>query len=255
MRMWSLIALMLIGTTVHGREAPISQGPQVLVLEVVSESRVPVAGAATIITRSLLKVNLRRDPDGGWTQHQELCAIDIESDTKAQTVLPPTFIQAVPTRTYPVTIEFDGKQWVYRADPGPNHIGYDPSLSGGVVPRRKSDPGVVDFEADGHPGATVHLQVPVIGSVRMYIAQRGWPLYQGVIENGVVRGEVASNGNESRTLGASIGLFAVSPTISPIASLSRFHMEPLSDASVGCPELEAAWTRSFSIPAVEPNKP
>lgn len=228
---------------------PIQPGAYVMVVEVGSTSKVPVAGTANITTRSLLQVDLSQDPDGGWTQTQKLCAVEVESDTRATTILPQTFIDAVPDKAFPVRLIEGASGWSYAADPGPNHIGYDPETSGGVVPTRRNDPGVVDFEGDGHPGATILLNVPVLGDVRMYITQFGWSQFRGEVTEGGVEGKVLSLAAESRTLGASIGLFAADATITPVPERSRFQLRPIP-AGTRCENLAPRWGRGFEPPSL-----
>lgn len=228
---------------------PLEAGEYVMVVEVESLSKVPVAGTTSVTTRSLLRVQLVQDAVG-WTQRQEVCAVDIATTTRATTILPQAFVEAVPVTSYPVQLIRDGEGWRYAADPGPNHIGFDPGVTGGAVPRKKGDPGVVDFEGDGHPGATVLLDVPVIGSVRMYVAQKGWSRYAGTIgTDGVISGGVETLLTEQRTLGASLGLFAVDPQTTPVPESSRFRIEPVT-TTASCKALAAGWNRRFTVPQV-----
>lgn len=246
--MTGLLSLLLFPGPAHAQAPPLDEGVYVMVVEVGSESQVPLAGSAEITTRSLLRVDLDRTADGGWQQRQQLCAIDIQSDTRASTVLPQAFVDAMPIKRYPVRIapREDGS-WSYRADPGPNHIGYDPRLTGGALPERRNDIGVVDFEGDGQPGATMLIQVPILGNVRMYIAQLGWPQFEGEVRDGRIEGRVWSRASDSRTLGASVGLFAANATITPVPERSRFQVLPVA-ASETCDGLASRWGRTFSPP-------
>jgi len=226
---------------------PVSPGTWAMVVDVGSRSKVPVAGTAQVTTRSLVRLQLART-ESGWEQRQHLCAVDIRSDTKADTVLPPAFIEHVPPERYPVQFERRGQTWTYSADPGPKYIGYDPERSGGRVPESKKEPGVVDHEGDGHPGATVLLQVPVLGAVRLYIAQKGWSRYQGrVVSDSLIEGRVQVMTTEQRTLGASVSLFAANPTIESVPERSRFRMVRI-DEDRDCSALAASWDGAFEIP-------
>lgn len=228
-------------------EPPALAGDYVMVVQTSTRSRVPVAGTTDVITRSLVRVQLRQK-DQSWTQEHKVCAIDIWTDTRAETVLPDAFIASLPVKRYPVTLERGAGGWAYTATPEPNFIGYDPAVSGGALPERRSDAGVLDFDGDGHPGATVLLDVPVLGSVRMYIVQKGHSRYHGELKpDGSIEGRIEVLETAQVTLGASVPLFAASPTITPVPAGSRFRLVPV-DESETCSSLAEKWDRTFETP-------
>ena len=237
-----MIALLLSLGSPALAEAP-APGPHAMVVEVASRSKVPFAGTTEVITRSLVRVDLVREGDG-WTQSQRVCAVEIESDSRATTVLPQAFIDVIPVQRYPVQISENG---TYKADPGPTYVGFDPKVTGGAVPRKKNDPGVQDTDGDGHPGVTVLLDIPVFGKVKMYVAQAGWSRYDGAYRDGRFAGAVESVSLDQRTLGASVSAFAANPDITAVPERSRFIMSPLTEPA-SCARLASRWSRTFEIP-------
>lgn len=227
--------------------APLAPGPHLMVVDVASRSEMAYAGKTEVITRSLLRVDVIRRADGSLEQVQRVCAVRMSSDSKALTEIPDAFVASLPEQRYPVAVQAgpDGEQR-YTADPGPSEVGFDPAVTGGELPQRKGDPGVTDPDGDGHPGVTVRLIVPVIGAVRIYIAQRGHSRYVGRVIGGEVRGDVEIVTMEQRTLGASFAPFAANPTIVAVPERSRFRLAPLETAE-GCEELVARWDGGFGI--------
>jgi hypothetical protein len=215
-----------------------------MVVDVASRSEVAFAGTTEVVTRSLLRVDVRATADG-LVQEQRVCDVRILSDSRARTEIPAAFVRSLPVQTYPITVRrgVDGVVR-YEADPGPSEVGFDPAISGGPVPGGRNDPGVTDPDGDGHPGVTVHLVVPVIGQARIYIAQRGHSRYAGQVDRGEVRGAVEVVAMEQRTLGASFAPFAANPTLTSVPERSRFRMVPV-DAGSGCAALVGSWDEGF----------
>lgn len=227
--------------------SPIEPGPYVMLIDVASRSEIAFAGRTEVITRSLVRVDLRRTADG-WAQTQRVCDLRILSDSNARTEIPDSFLASLPEQTYPVQlIPQEGGGWSFIADPGPSEVGFDPSVTGGEVPTRRSDPGVLDPDRDGYPGVTVRLHTPVIGPVRIYIAQRAHSRYHGQVIDGEIRGQVEIVSMEQRTLGASFAPFAANPTIIPDPSGSRFALRPI-EAEQDCAALREEWDGGFGSP-------
>ncbi|MFK7928743.1 MAG: hypothetical protein AB8H79_11190 [Myxococcota bacterium] len=238
-----MLWLALIGTSIAADVSDVQPGPHVMVVEVATRSKVPFAGTTDVVTRSLVKVGLS-ERDGVWTQSQDLCAVQIDGDSRATTVLPQAFIDAVPNQTYPIQLSPQGR---YEADPGPTNLGFDPKITGGALPLKGSDPGVLDFDGDGHPGGTVVVKMPVFGKVKMYIAQAAWSRYHGTVRGGRIEGRVESVSVAQRTLGASISAFAANPKIEPVPEKSRFFLQRLS-TDRPCSSLVASWSRTYTAP-------
>lgn len=225
-------------------EPSLPPGAYRMVVDVASRSEVAFAGTTEVVTRSLLRVDVRATA-AGLEQEQRVCDVRISSDSRARTEIPTSFVRSLPVQRYPVTVRVgDDGVARYAADPGPSEIGFDPVISGGPVPSGRNDPGVTDPDGDGHPGVTVHLIVPVIGQARIYVAQRGHSRYTGRVDGGEVRGAVEVVAMEQRTLGASFAAFAANPTVTAVPERSRFRMSPI-DAGIGCVALVDGWDGEF----------
>jgi len=238
-----MVWLALMGWGAAANVPAIQPGPHVMVIEVASRSKVPFAGTTDVVTRSLVKVSVS-EQDGVWTQSQELCAVEIDGDSRATTVLPQAFIDAVPDQKYPIKVSASGS---YEADPGLTILGYDPNVTGGALPQKGSSPGVLDFDGDGHPGGTVEVKMPVFGTVKMYIAQAGWSRYVGTARAGRIEGKVEIVRMDQRTLGASISAFAANPKIEAVPEKSRFFLERLT-TDRSCSSLATSWSRTYQAP-------
>lgn len=183
-----------------------------LEMAVVSRARVPFAGEREVVTRSFSSIRFEPGPEG-WVQHQRPCEIEVDG---GRVRFPDAFVRSMPERSDVVGL--DGG--VYRYDPGPSWVGLAPEspLDG--------DGPWLDPDGDGHPGATVFLEVPVFGSVRLHIAQIGHSVLHGAVRDGTVAGSVEVVRLEQRTLGASVPGFAVSPRIDVVEGRSWFQLRP-----------------------------
>lgn len=225
------------GGLVDAGEPGLAPGrPYAMVVDVASASRVPFFGVTRVVTRSLLRVDVERTAQG-LRQRHEVCAVAVSSASTATTTIPDAFVASMGPSVYPV--EFDGS--AYRADPGPDTVGYAPEEGSTQVPRKANDASVLDHEGDGKPGATVRLVIPVLGTIEVYVAQYGHTRFAGELTaDGRVEGQVEVVALDQRTLGASNPLFAASPPTWPLPEDSRFELRPLDEA-LGCDRLRAQW--------------
>ena len=167
------------------------------------------------------------DQDGQLWQQHTTCTVELlDSTGNSRAALSPSFISSLPVLRYPIQTT-DG----YRADIGLEHVGYDPTYS---LPTRADTPGVIDWDEDGNPGATITLNIPLLGNVELYIAQRAQMILTGqVLASGQVRGGLELPIMEQQTLGASVGFLDRSPPIRPLPEESGFAMLLLPEGS-GC---------------------
>lgn len=194
------------------------QTPYAIEMQVVTEAQVPVLGKRTIVTRSYSQVTFARSEAGEWTQTFVPCAMENDS---GQVTFPPEFVRAIPPRTHAVTFT-DGS---YAVDTRPSFLGVKGPVD--PIPFEPDDPRIVDADDDGHPGVTVHLTLPMLGQVRLYLAQANHSLLTGELQkDGSIRGSVQMKRLETRTLAASIGLFAVNPKVRVIDGASSFAIVP-----------------------------
>ncbi|HEX8361787.1 MAG TPA: hypothetical protein VF613_16840 [Longimicrobium sp.] len=205
------------------------EGLYAMELRVGSIARVPVMGSQRSVTRSLLLVEMERR-GGRLVQRQRVCDVAITSPRVRMTV-PAAFVHALHPREY--TAEVSGG---YTADPGVDYVGYDPRVTGGALPSDARSPGVVDSDGDGEPGATVVGHFPLVGRVRLFVAQRAHVLLRGrQVSEGRVEGGVEVLLLEQRTLGASNRFFERTLPVRPDPGAGGFTLVRTQVA--GCAEL------------------
>jgi hypothetical protein len=211
---------------------PSPAGTWRLEMDIVTESTLPVIGKTAVTTRSVALVRVEGQP-GSWTQSQEVCDVAVlDNIPMSKTTIPQAFIRATPAQRYGITLtERDGAWW-YRADPGPSAVGFDPQVTRWVVPKSPDAAGVLDFDGDGHPGATVVVQVPVLGRVEVYVAQAGHTVLEGPMVDGVIEGRPQVLRMDQETLGASHSALARSQRPTLLAAESRFKMVRVPDGTI-----------------------
>ncbi len=230
--------LLLASLALADTEPPLAPGLYRLDTVHATQSKVPFAGKVTVYNRGVTRVELLRTSTG-WEQRQELCDVVVDDDLKmSTTIIPPAFIAATPRQTYPVHFTRTESGWTYRADPGPLDVGWDPRAAGGVLPEHPDSPGVLDFEGDGHPGATVQLQVPVFGAVEVYVVQRGHTTYTGRVVDGGVQGTLQVVALDQRTIDASHRMFRGNPPVTVLPDESSLSLRPLPPGTT-CTDLRA----------------
>ena len=211
-------------------------GPGRYGLEMVlgSDSDLPFLGQTPGTSRSWSLVDVR-EVNGQLVQRLQTCAVRMEGRTGTTSVhLPAAFVAALPHREVPLL-----EDSLYRVDLGEDAIGYDPKR--GPMPTALGDPAVIDSDGDGHPGATVELHIPVLGSVQLYIVQRGHVRLQGrSSREGIIAGTVETVALDQRTLGASRAMFEHSPAVQPRPERSSFRLVPMPKLT-GCAQVRPAF--------------
>ncbi len=203
-------------------------GVYALEMETVTSATVPVVGETLATTTSLMLARIEPG-DGGLVQRHHVCDIRIEGVTDlARTVLPPAFLQALPEVTYPVAFVPEGGGWRYEADMGRVAVGYDPARAGDAMPVSAGDAGIIDWDLDGSPGATVRVEVPLFRDADVYVVQRSHATLSGLIaDDGTISGRAALVEFDQAVLGASHRLFTRAPDIVPVAERGRFSLRPV----------------------------
>lgn len=204
-------------------------------LVTVTAAEVPVIGAVEATTRSRMIATIAPH-EGGFVQTHDVCAVTIEGATDlARTVLPEAFLAAMAQARYPVTLTPDGDGWRYVADMGELAVGYDPAAAAGALPASSDDPGVVDWDRDGQPGATVRIEVPLLQDVEVRVVQRSHAVLEGRVEGAGVAGGARLLRFEQAVLSATHKLFTRAPKVLPAAG-GWFSMTPVP-AGTTCAEL------------------
>lgn len=224
----------MIWTLFTAAALAISPGRYGLELVLGSDADLPFLGDTPGTSRSWSLVDVV-DTGQGLVQHHQTCAVRMEGRTGSSSVyIPAAFVAALPRRSVAVPA---GP--VYAADLGEDAVGYDPGR--GALPTALGDPAVIDWDQDGRPGATVELHIPLLGVIRLFVAQRAHIRLDGVEgPGGVVRGGVTYLAFEQNTLGASSALFDHSPRVTPRPDRSAFRLIPMPTVE-GCAGLRPAF--------------
>ena len=196
------------------------EGHYAAVNRVASVARVPVMGSERSVTTTLLLVDVERE-GGRWMQRQTVCDVRVQS-SRARMVIPEAFVRSIRPRSYPVRQDAEN---AYTADLGLQTVGFDPAVTGGAMPTRADQAGVVDSDGDGQPGATVVGHFPVFGRVRLFIAQRTHVVLRGrQTSPDRVEGGIDVLVLEQRTLDASNRIFRRTLDVAPDQGKSSFTM-------------------------------
>jgi hypothetical protein len=229
-------------------------GRYAMELRVASTARLPLMPADRSTTITHMIVELRPAPDGTLVQHHRACAVRMENSSVVRTTVPATFLNALSARQYPLRLQRGGGAWRYEADMGLDAIGFDPRQTGGVLPEGPGEPGVVDADGDGNPGATIEIRVPLMGRGRLFIAQRTHLVLRArEATPDRVEGAVDIRLMEQRTLGADPAMFGRTPDIRPDPARSGFTMVRLPDRA-GCAELERQASAIFRRAGAAPRE-
>lgn len=201
-----------------------------IVLTVVTSAKIPVFGDTEISTKTTLIANI-----DGLVQQHSTCRVEPTSPLRVvTTTIPDDFVRLIPVKTYPITLTEDGG---YRVDFGPQYIAYDPNLSGGLPPSEADHPAVTDWEGDGQPGATIHLDAPVFGRSEVYITQLAHTRLAGRITGpDAISGGVEVLAMQQRSIGAKPSMFAANPEVTAVPEASGFTMRRLP-AGATCADL------------------
>lgn len=226
-----LVALVLAPVAQAGPEP---EGTWALEMRVVSAARVPVIGDVTSTT---VTVGLLETVAGavGWSQRYTVCDVHLAEEGKLiRSSLPRAFVQALPVRTVSASLE----QGRYVADLGTVQLGFDAEASAGSVPLSAEHPAVLDFEGDGYPGFTVHVDVPLFPGVRVYLIQASSTALHGeLVSPDRVVGRSEVSWLEQHVIGASLGAFARSPVVRPVNDEGFFQLLRVPDGTA-CAEVQ-----------------
>ncbi len=196
----------------------------------------PFIGETKGSSTSWLLVEVAQGP-GGTTQQHRTCAVHMGGVGGGRSEVPEAFLVHLGQPRYPLALR-DG---AYVADMGPSHVGWDPGAAA-RVPRSVDEPGVIDWDEDGQPGATIRLRLPIFGQVDLFVAQSAHmvltaaPAAADVPPDRVV-GTVAYRLFDQRTIGGTHPRFAASPPMRPDVAASSFAMAPVP-ADTTCQTLE-----------------
>jgi hypothetical protein len=231
-------------------EPPFPTGTYRLEMQEVYAARFPILGKTRTTWASLALAQLRREGDALLQEHK-LCAVRFESGLPlVEMVMPDRMRESLVRPPYPVELVRDpAGGWLYHANLGFEHVGYTPAAPGDAPPRRGSDPAVVDSDGDGKPGATLHLEVPILDPFELYVVQRGHAVLDGrLLENGRVEGTLSSS-LEQVVIGSDPFFLKRNPQLEPEPELSSFALDPVPEDS-SCQSLLRAAEPGSLLPAI-----
>jgi hypothetical protein len=196
-------------------------GDWTLEVVVVTAAHIPILGDFLARSRSELAVRLDRGTDG-LVQTQRVCSTTVnDGQGLVRTVVPPAFIAALPVVSFPVDIAERGGIWGYAADFGRQVLGWDGI---GGIPTDPADPRVRDSDGDGHPGLTVQVEAPFVGTGAVYVVQVGRTTVAGTWDGMGFFGAVGVPEFAQSVIGASSQMLLSGPTVRPAPELSSFRM-------------------------------
>ncbi len=222
--------MLLLATLAEAIERPDLTGSWRLVLDVATQADIPVLGTTRIRTVQVMLVDVAVSPAGLWARH-DTCSLEAETQPSiATTSFPAAFVDAIPSKEYLVELTPSGSGWGVHMDLGSVALGYDPEVGG--FPSALQAPGVIDWDHDGAPAATIQITVPLFGMVSVYRAQTSRAVLDGrVTPAGQVEGAVTVSELQQRTLGASSRLFIQNPEVRSDPANSRFTMQRVPKGS------------------------
>lgn len=225
----------------HAQEdLPLIPGTYRLEMIMASITRIPFFGSSISASKSVSLVEIRQN-GAGLTQSHRVCDFRVLEDSKfIKMIFPEKFIAALAKHIYPIHLGQDEHGWAYRADLGVERIGYRAHGAEDKLPTKIDDPAVVDWDNDGHPGATLKITIPLLPAGELYVVQRGQSILTGrVVRPGTVEGGIEVRHFEQKVLDAWPGFLARSPEIEPRPQESRFTLS-LVAADSTCETLRAA---------------
>jgi len=177
--------------------------------------------------------------DGTLMQKQKTCVVDSRpSRSITRTVLPKAFIDHLPVKSYPVSLTpNDDGTWAYRADLKQQFVGYHGDQASDGIPENDKHPSVFDWDEDGKPGASVLVDLPLFGHIRIYMVQTNHTLLSGkVVNDQSIEGRTRQLVLDQRTIGADNRLLAASPKLTVGKGHDRFEMMRI-EAGATCEDI------------------
>jgi hypothetical protein len=221
-------------------------GTWYLRIRTATDARVPIIGNTHIRSTTHLLVSIA-NINGVPNQTQRTCIVDSRpSRSITRTVLPKAFVDHLPVKTYPVTLsKSEDGSWSYNADLHQQYVGYDGEKAGGVIPEDDKDPSVFDWDEDGEPGASILIDIPIFGHIRIYMVQTNHTLLSGrVINTNRLEGHSKQLLLDQRTIGADNRLLAASPKLTVGKGHDRFEMMRIDEGAT-CADIKRMAAGTF----------
>ncbi len=233
MRLATFVVLAVAGAVQAA--VPLAPGTYRLEMRVASHATIPLIGESGSTTVSIALVDLRMR-DGALEQTHRVCDARLDGALPIFRIeMPPRFIDALGTHTYPVAVSEAVDGWDYRADLGVETVGW--RADDGALPTSIDDPRVYDSDGDGAPAATLRLTIPIAPDGELYVVQRGHSILDGrVVSPDRVEGRVDVRVFEQAVVKARPGFLRRSPDVTQDPEKSRFVLERVADGAA-CADL------------------
>ncbi|MFT5686041.1 MAG: hypothetical protein ACI8RZ_006996, partial [Myxococcota bacterium] len=181
--MWALVA--------QAEDVTVAPGRYGIHLQTGTRSHVPVLGTMPGASIVWLLADVIHNTEGAPELVQRTCSVSMKgAGDKASVRLGPGFLAALPQKSHTLDITDSGQVFI---DMGEDYVGYDPARYPDSLPEDIDAPGLIDFDSDGNPGATVIVTVPLLGEVELYIVQHAHSSLIGQLHSdGTLTGTVAS---------------------------------------------------------------
>ena len=175
------------------------------------------------------------------------CGIQTEKVFGAETIYPEAFINGIEVRHRQGTLAAPDAGGQFRTTQYAQAFGVrlaDPMKD--ALPTDPADKRLVDTDGDGRPGATVIIHHPLVGTGKVYVAQRSVARLEGTLQaDGSVRGVVYTAPNMFKIGADTWWLRADSPQRPhPDSKMSPFFMMPVSDSET-CAQILAGKATIF----------
>lgn len=203
---------------------PDLEGTWNLALDVATVANVSFLGHTTIVSHQWMVAEVVREGSGYVVTHDTCGLTAVTRPALAQTRFPRAFVDAIPDKTYPLELSAVNGRIQAHMDLGPLAIGFDPGTAVGL-PQALDAPGVTDWDGDGKAAATIHLDLPLFGTVEVYQVQTATAVLDGWVRGSdEISGGAEIRDLYQRTLGASNRLFIQNPSLRNDPAGSSFRM-------------------------------
>jgi hypothetical protein len=204
-------------------------GTWALQLRVVTASKIPVFGKIRSTGRTYILAENTADGNG-FSQRHTVCDAQVNGGL-VKSRMPELYRRTVPVKNYAVQIAAPDGSAGYRADLGTFHTGFEGTCD--VVPSEASDACVTDWDADGHPGATIQVTAPLYSWGDVYVAQRNHLILDAsTVSVDRVDGSITVVELVNHVLGASRSMFHRNPETEILADESGFTMIRVASGSL-----------------------
>ena len=153
----------------------------------------PFSSAEWKSTRTNTWALVRWKQDGlAFSYIEDTCGVRTDKVFGAETIYPDAFLRGIDVRHRAGTLQGLDPGAKVKIGPYAQQFGVkltDPHKE--PLPTSPEDPRIIDDDGDGHPGMTVTIRHPLVGTGHVYIAQRSVARLEGALQaDGTIRGVI-----------------------------------------------------------------